>query len=69
MQALRILPLLMSMFAAAISLLAEVGPGAIIDVDFIMLSDVQAIIAADAGETTRETTKPESMVAATNILI
>jgi hypothetical protein len=42
MQALFILPLLMSVLAMAISLLPAVWPGAIIMVDFIMLSAVQA---------------------------
>ena len=65
MQALRILPLLISEFAMAISLLAAVWPGAIIAVDFIMLSEVHAIIAAEAGVKA----KTESMAAAINILI
>jgi hypothetical protein len=50
MQALFILPLLMSVLAIAISLLAGVGPVAIIAVDLAMLSPVQAITAADAGD-------------------
>ena len=65
MQALFILPLLMSMLAMAISLLAGVWPGAIIMVDLAMLSLVQAIIAAEAGVKA----KVESRAAAINILI
>jgi hypothetical protein len=58
MQALFILPMLMSVLAMAISLFAAVLAGVsagpvIMAVDFIMLSPVQAIIAADAGETER----------------
>jgi hypothetical protein len=63
------LPLLKSVFAAAISLLAGVWPGAIVAADFAMLSAVQAIFAAEAGETANESAKPDSMAAATNILI
>jgi hypothetical protein len=40
----------MSMLAIAISLLAGVGPVAIMPADLAMFSPVQAIIAADAGE-------------------
>ena len=58
-------PLLMSVLAMAISLLAGVWPGAIIAADFIILSAVQAIIFAEAGENA----KAESRAAATNILI
>src|SRR3954451_10829862 len=50
MQALFILPLLMSALAMAISLLAGVAPVAIAAVDLAMFSPAQAIIAADAGE-------------------
>jgi hypothetical protein len=49
MQALFILPLLMSVLAMAIFLLAPVWPGAIIMVDLAMLSLVQAIMAAETG--------------------
>jgi hypothetical protein len=66
MQALFILPLLMSAFAMAISLLAALCSGFIMAVDFIMLSDVHAIIfIADAGPAATT----ESMAAAINILI
>ena len=55
MQALFILPLLMSVLAMAISLFMAVLAGvsavpAIVAADFIILSLVHAIIAADAGE-------------------
>ena len=65
MQALFILPLLMSMLAMPISLLAADWPGAIIIVDFIMLSDVHDIIFADAGVKA----KAVSIAAAINVLI
>jgi hypothetical protein len=65
MQALPILPLLMSILAMAISLLAGVCPGCIIAADFIILALLQAIIAAEAGVNA----KAESMAAAINILI
>src|ERR1700760_1691697 len=65
MQALPILPLLMSVFAMAISLLAGVWPGAIIIVDFIKLSEVHFIIAAEAGDTA----KAETIAAAIKNLI
>jgi len=38
-------------------------------VDFARLSEVQAIIAAEAGEAASETARPESTAAATSILI
>src|SRR6266567_1423994 len=58
MQAPFILPMLMSVLAMAISLFMAVLAGVsavpvIMAVDFIMLSPVHAIIAADAGETER----------------
>jgi uncharacterized membrane protein len=58
MQALFILPLLISVLAIAISLFAAIFAGVsagpvIMAVDFIMLSLVHAIIAAEAGETAR----------------
>src|SRR5579864_4178570 len=65
MQALFILPLLMSVLAAAISLLASFWPGAILAVDLARLSAVQAIIAADAGEKART----ESAAAITSFFI
>lgn len=65
MQALFILPLLMSVLAMAISLLAPVWPGAIIMVDLAMLSLVQAIMAAETGVKA----KVESIAAAIRILI
>jgi hypothetical protein len=49
MQAPRILPLLMSMLAMAISLLAPVWPVLIMAADLPIFSPVQAIIAAEAG--------------------
>src|ERR1700746_1887564 len=66
MQALFILPLLMSAFAMAISLLAALCSGFIMAVDFIMLSDVHAIIfISDAGPAATT----ESMAAAINMTI
>src|SRR5262245_30840537 len=53
MQALFILPLLISVLAMAISLFASLGPGAIIAADLPMFSPVQAIMAAEAGEQAR----------------
>src|SRR3954464_5962183 len=53
MQALRILPALMSVLAMAISLLASDCIGGIIAADLAMLADVHAIMAADAGENAR----------------
>jgi len=38
-------------------------------VDFIMLSDVHFIIAAEAGEMAKETATADSMAAATNIFM
>lgn len=65
MQALRDLPLLMSVLAMAISLFPGDSPGGIIMADFIMLADVHAIMAAEAGDRA----KAESNAAAINILI
>ena len=65
MQALRILPLLMSVLAMAISLFPGVWPALIIAVDLAILSLVHAIIAAEAGEKARA----ENIAAAINILI
>jgi len=54
-----------SVFAAAISLLAAFWPGAIMAVDFIMLSEVPFIIEAETGATA----SAESMAAASSILM
>ncbi len=55
----------MSVLAMAISLLAAVWPGLIIAVDFIILSPVQAIMAAEAGVND----KADSIAAVINIFI
>lgn len=65
MQALFILPLLISVFAMAISLFAAFCSGFIMAVDFIKFSDVHAIIFADAGPAATT----ESMAAAITIFI
>ena len=64
----------MNRFCLVLFLTAAVLPGlsGIVDimlVDFIMLSDVHCIIAADAGEMARGTTRADSMAAATNIFM
>jgi hypothetical protein len=61
MQALPILPMLMSVLAMAISLLAAIMPGVagadiIMVLDFAMFSPEHFIIAAEAGETAKAET-------------
>src|SRR5205814_8641241 len=72
MQALFILPLLMSVLAMLISLLAAILPGVsgvpvIMAADFIMLSLVQAIIAAEAGVSANA--EADSIAAVINVFI